>query len=277
VQLFDGHELLDAGITVKEFSRCKVTTKSQFVLESFRDAGVTAKELQECDFDEKYLLWAGYSFEELRQAGYSDDDLFDFFTSDAFAYQQCGYTVEEIMMKFRHDSTALRRVGFSPAFLEAFGFSLEDMVATALRRAGFSPAFFEAAGFSLEDMVEAGFSIRELREFFSFWLLPGLSECVEYPLLQSLLHEMGNRHGSVKRQVENLLLLDPCVRRRLLEQVTSTSVASKWRQLQECSATSKLHRRREYKLRKAEKRAHEMRRFLERRQFKKCSARGKVH
>merc|ERR1712062_703131 len=147
-------------------------------------------EFRWCNLSVWSLTRAGYSFEELRHAGYPEKELFNPFRSDAFNLEKLGYTIEEILMKFRNDLTALCEAGFSPAFLEA-------------------------AGFSLEDMKEAGFSWWELREFFSLWLIP-LNEKAEYPQLQSLMHEMGNRRGSVNRQMRNLLLLNPCVRRRLL-------------------------------------------------------------
>merc|ERR1711879_656399 len=146
--------------------------------------------------------------------------------------------------------------GFSAAELEQLGCTFEEVAKavpdpSALRQAGFTAAALETAGFSIDDMVAAGYSVRA--DCFGF-----VAHSIEYSSLQSMLHTIGERHGSVKRRVENLLLLSPVERRRLFEQATSKSVTGD--------------------LRKAESRAHAVRRALEKRQLQKhSSARSKVH
>lgn len=242
--VFDGLELLRAGITPQDAGN-----KSLCV---FREAGVTAEELREWEFAASSLLNAGYSFEELRHAGYPDSELLKCSRHQSSYYHllRCG----------GFSAADMLRAGYNAAELEQIGYSLEEVMkvgpeASALRKAGFSAAALERAGFSADDMAAAGYSAHEVRgaDCFGF-----IAQPIEYSSLQSLLHNSGEGQGSIKRRVENLLLLSPLERSQLLEQAASNSFTNN--------------------LRQAEKRAHAARRSLEKRQIhKRPPVRSKVH
>jgi len=253
---FDGHELLRAGITP---SLALFAHVSYAYLCVFRDAGITAEELRERGFTAASLLQAGYSFEEVRHAGYPASELLHYCRLRAFWARDFYYS-------------SLRLSGFSAAEilecgctadeLEQIGYTFEEIMkvgldASALRKAGFTALCLHSAGFSYADLELAGYSAYELPNYdcFSF-----IAQPTEHTSLQSLLHNTSDRQCSVKRRVNNLLLLNPSWRQKLIDQATSKCSKNDLRvaeklaaqiqkrlQMQTRSSTQgKVHKRRQY-------------------------------
>lgn len=131
---------------------------------------------------------AGYSIEQLKQAGFDAIDLYDtgascqdlkFVGFDADNIIRAGYTISQ-MKTAGFSLSSLHKAGAGVASLVAANFSLAELRAiglnatqlrkggvdnpTNLRNAGYSLANLKAAGFNSTELKKAGFTYSELKE-----------------------------------------------------------------------------------------------------------------